>query len=373
MGTQAWGRLWRSLLVGACLLALACSQPEPIRVGFMGGLTGSTADLGTAARNAVMLALDQANKDGGIQGRSLELISWDDQQNPDRARQGIDQLAVQQVVAVVGPMTSAMAMAIQPAITAKNMLVISPTVSTEDLTGKDDNFLRVISSTSTYAVRTAVYQAQKLKHRRLAAIYDLNNKSYSQSWLRDFTKAFELHGGAVVKTVSFDASKQPDFQPLVKELLAVHPDGLVIIASGEYSGRICKAVRQMDRELPLAISEWGATGKLMEVGGADVEGVIVAQFLDRGDTTPKYQDFLKQYQQRFGQDPGFAGVTGYDAANVLITALRHDSDPKRLRQTILGIAQFSGVQQDIHLNPFGDADRVTFMTKIQHGKYVTLE
>ncbi|WP_018605610.1 ABC transporter substrate-binding protein [Uliginosibacterium gangwonense] len=355
----------------ACLTA--CSKPDPITIGFIGGLSGNTADLGEAGRNGAMLAFDEANEAGGINGHRLELEVRDDQQKPELARQGVQDLLAHHVSAIIGPMTSAMAMAVQSVIASDNIVMVSPTVSTVDLSNKDDNFLRVISSTADYAFRTAGYLYQKRGQRRLAAIYDLNNRSYTESWLRDFRKAFELRGGAVVKAVSFDAAQTQDFAPAVQELLSAKPDGLIIIASAVSAAAICQKIRATNEHIPVAMTEWSATETLISAGGKAVEGVLVAQFLDRRDSTPRYQQFLKRYKQRFGKDPGFAGVTGYDAANVVITGLRHDADPSHLKATLLGIRQFQGVQQDINLNRFGDADRVTFMTEIRHAHYVTVE
>lgn len=359
-------------LLGLVFLA-ACNKPESITIGFIGGLSGNTADLGEAGRNGALLAIEDANEAGGINGQRLKLEVRDDQQKPDLVRQGVQDLLAHQVSAIIGPMTSGMAMALQPMIASENVVMVSPTVSTADLSNKDDNFLRVISSTSDYAFRTAGYLYQKRGQRRLAAIYDLNNRSYTESWLRDFRKAFEQRGGTIAKAVSFDAIQTRDFAPAVQELLAAKPDGLIVIASAVSAAAICRQIRAVNANIPIAMTEWSATDALINAGGPAVEGVLVAQFLDRRDSTPRYQEFLKHYRKRFGKDPGFAGVTGYDAASVVITGLRHDADPRHLKATLLGIRQFQGIQQEINLNRFGDADRVTFMTEIRNAQYVTVE
>lgn len=367
------GRVYGLLALFGLVFLTACSKPDPITIGFIGGLSGNTADLGEAGRNGAMLAIDDANEAGGVNGRTLKLEVRDDQQKPDVARQGVQDLLAHQVSAIIGPMTSAMAMAVQPVIASDNIVMVSPTVSTADLSNKDDNFLRVISSTSEYAFRTAGYLYQKRGQRRLAAIYDLNNRAYTESWLRDFRKAFEQRGGVIAKTVSFDAIQTRDFAPAVQELLSAKPDGLIIVASAVSAAAICQEIRAINENIPVAITEWSATEALIDAGGPAVEGVLVAQFLDRRDSTPRYQEFLQRYKKRFGKDPGFAGVTGYDAASVVISGLRHDPDPHHLKATLLGIRQFQGIQQGINLNRFGDADRVTFMTEIRNAHYVTVE
>lgn len=64
----------------ACLLA-GCSPPKPLRIGFLGGLSGRAADLGVSGRNGVTIAIELRNQAGGIKGRMVKLLAEDDQQD----------------------------------------------------------------------------------------------------------------------------------------------------------------------------------------------------------------------------------------------------------------------------------------------------
>jgi branched-chain amino acid transport system substrate-binding protein len=68
---------------------IACTPPEPVRIGFLGGLSGRVADLGIGGRNGAILAVEMRNQHGGIKGRPIELIAEDDQQDAEIARQAI--------------------------------------------------------------------------------------------------------------------------------------------------------------------------------------------------------------------------------------------------------------------------------------------
>ena len=80
----AWLR--ETVAVAGLLALAACAPPEPLRLGFVGGLSGRVADLGIEGRNGAMLAVEQRNKLGGVNGRQVELVVEDDQQNVDAAR-----------------------------------------------------------------------------------------------------------------------------------------------------------------------------------------------------------------------------------------------------------------------------------------------
>ena len=70
------------LRTAALLLVLGlvsgCGPREPVRVGFLGGLSGRVADLGEAGRNGAQIAVEEVNRAGGIDGRQIQLIVRDD-------------------------------------------------------------------------------------------------------------------------------------------------------------------------------------------------------------------------------------------------------------------------------------------------------
>ncbi len=352
---------------------VSCTNNAPIQIGFIAGLSGRVADLGVAGRNGVMLAIEQKNAAGGIDGRILELIAEDDQQNPDVAKQKFQALIDQKVDVIIGPMTSSMAMVMVPIANANGICMISPTVTTTDLVDKDDHFLRVISTTKDYATINATYLYHKLNRRKVSAIYDLNNKAYTESWLNNFKTTFESLGGKFVNTIGFHSSDDTVFHDKVTDLLNAKPDLVLIITNAVDAALICQQIRKIDNQVTIAMSEWASTERFIELAGSVAEGIYVAQFLDRNDDSPKFNKFRDDYYSRFSQEPGFAGLAGYDAALVVLEALSKKTPDENIKQTIIRQKQFSGVQQTITINQFGDADRRTFVTVIKKGKYISLE
>jgi len=355
------------------LLLAGCERQAPVRVGFLGGLSGRVADLGVSGRNGVMLAVEQVNQAGGLHGQPVELLVRDDAQNPVTARQAVDELLSQQVDVIIGPMTSSMAMAIYPVIENGTTLVISPTVTTTQLTGKDDLFMRVIADTHQYAGKNARYQFQKLGYRKIAAIYDIGNQAYSESWLHDFTREFTGLGGEMVRTLIFRSGADNTFSQMIPELLQSRPDCVLVIANSVDAALICQQIRHLAPQMPISLSEWASTERFIELGGTATDGIIVAQFLERSDTSPRYQEFLASYRHRFNQDPGFAGLAGYDAMQVAIAGIRGRQPGESLKHAIIRLQHFQGAQQQITIDAAGDSDRRTFITEIRNGQFLTLE
>ena len=361
------------LLLGSVAMLVSCQKSEPVRLGFVGGLSGRVADLGVAGRNGVQLAVEQRNAAGGIGGRPVELVVRDDEQNLETAKRVVAELISQDLELIIGPMTSSVAMAVMPQINASKSILLSPTVTTTDLGGKDDNFLRVISTTTDYASKSARYQYEKLGIRTVAVLYDNSNKSYTESWLNDFRSAFSAQGGKIVLVKTFQSGKDILFQPLAQELLTAKADVVLIISNSVDSALVCQQLRKMAPRQRIAMSEWASTERFIELAGEAAEGVVVSQFLDRNDTSQRYRDFLAAYRERYKQEPGFAGVAGYDAALVALEAFASRKQGEKFKAVILGKKVFQGVQQPLTFDRFGDADRKTFVTTIKGSQYITVK
>lgn len=362
------------LLLAITLLASGCSRKEPVMIGFVGGLTGRGADLGIGGVNGVTLAVEQANLAGGINGSPLQLLVKNDEQNPEVAVREVKSLIASDVKIVIGPMTSSMAAAVVPVVNASRTILVSPTVTSTDFSGKDDNFLRVCGSLDTYAAKNARYQSEKLGKRRAAIMYDLSNSSYSERWLQAFQNAFEENGGKVVATFAFISEKDKIFFAKAREILAANPDLVVIVANSVDASSITQQLRKLNPKIPISLAEWSYTDRFMELTGRYAEGVYVSQFIDLNSSAPAYLSFRSDYNKRFGRMPSFPALTSYEAAVIAIEALRKQSaDRRTAKEIILSTGKFKGVQETIEIDRFGDAHKPTHLSVIRDGKFSPLE
>lgn len=365
-------RPWLLAIMLASLLA-ACGEQEPVRVGFIGGVSGRFADLGTTGRNGVMLAVEWRNERGGLAGRRIALSIKDDEQDPAKAKLALQELIGESVVAVLGPMTSSIAMAIVPDADRAGMVLVGGTATTSGLTGKDDNFIRTISTTTEYGSYAARVYRQRHGYKRAALIYDLANRDYTENWANEFSRTFEAEGGQVVKSLGFDSRAEKEYAALADQVLRAKPDLVAIAANSVDGALLAQKLRQRDSQVRLAGSAWVGTQRLIELGGTAVEGMLIEQYFNQDDKSESYLRFREAYLKRFGYEPGFAGVVAFDAANALLDALAENPDRKGLKERILKRTPFKGVQGDIRINAFGDAERPITMTEVRGGKIIVAQ
>lgn len=170
-----------------------------MKIGFMAGLSGRVADLGVSGRNGLILAIEQKNGSGGINGKPLELIVRDDRQDSQRARSSVKELLDDGVELIIGPMTSSMAMSVVKLVNNSDAYLLSPTVTTTDLLNIDDHFLRVISSTKEYGNKSATYQYQNIGSRKAVAegvyVEQFLDRNDTSSRYREFRKNYRARFG----------------------------------------------------------------------------------------------------------------------------------------------------------------------------------
>ena len=353
-----------------CLQLTACAPPEPIRIGYLGALSGRATDLGISGLNGVHLAIDERNATGGIKGRPIELIEEDDRQDPEAGRRAFQKLATKGVVAVIGPMTSVIAQTIVSQANERQLPLISPTVTTAQLSGRDDYFLRIIPSTSIFASATARHLVEQQGARRIRPVIDLANASFSKSWLRDFSAALSASGGTLLEPIPLIADSATDFDALARRALAEQPDSIVLITGALDTAMLCEGIRRRHQTITLAAAEWAGTERLLEIGGRAIEGLFVAQSFERAHPAPAYRQFRAAYLKIYGHEPGFAGTNAYDATRIVLDLLAEGTPPHELKRAILARKEFPGRQRRIVLDANGDSDGEVAMKVVRYGAYV---
>ncbi|WP_168734344.1 ABC transporter substrate-binding protein [Pseudothauera nasutitermitis] len=363
----------RSLAAGVLLgVSLAgCAPPEPVRIGFIGGLSGRVSDLASEGKDGALLAVEQANAAGGVNGRPVELLVRDDAQDPEVARQVTGELIQAGVQIIVGPMTSAVAEAIIPLANQAGVVLVSPTVTSTRFSGQDDHFFRVVSTTREYASAAALFLRRTRGAERAALILDQDNAAYTEDWARQFIQAFEASGGESLPVERFSSAREVSLMPQVTRMLDAKPDLVVIVAGSVDAARLAQMVRRRAPLISLLIGDWAATERFVELGGLAVEGLYAPQYFSRDDVSPRYRAFRREYEERFGVAPGFASVAGYDAARVALDALALPGGT--LRERLKAQRVFDGVQQRIEFDEYGDAARPVRLTVVRSRRFVPID
>ncbi|MBC7483517.1 MAG: ABC transporter substrate-binding protein [Rhizobacter sp.] len=258
------------------LLLAACQSREPVKIGFVAGLSGRVADVGISERNGAQMAVDDANAAGGIDGRMIELVVHDDGQNPENTARLVAELADAQVAFVIGPMTSSTAVAGAAIANQCKLVMISPAGTTDELSGKADYYYRCVADAPAAAQQQADFLLD-LGRRKLTVLGDSNNYAFAASYAKALGARFKARGGQVVLDTEFVSGAQTQVAKLAEQLLAPAPDALVLIAGAVDAALVAQHVSNLDDQVVIAVTPWAGTEELIQLGGRALEGTFVPQ------------------------------------------------------------------------------------------------
>jgi branched-chain amino acid transport system substrate-binding protein len=362
----------KPLLAVVLGLTLAgCGPQEPIRIGFIGGLSDRNSDNGQSGQNGVILAIEQFNRAGGVDGRMIELVARDDAQNKETAAKSANELVAAKVEAVIGPFTSSMAEVIVPITGQAGIFQVSPTITSMAFYGKDDNLFRINRTTRDNARDYARVMTGR-GERNIAVAYDMRNRNFTESWLRELEAAVKENGAGIAVAVPYESGADTPFEKLVQDMLISKPDSLFFISGALDVARFAQQARKLAPKLPIGASEWASTEQLVELGGAVVEGLLIVQNYNHNDASPRFKTFTEDYFKRFQRNPGYSSVSAHDAATVVLTALKKRQKGESIKAAASKYGPYEGLQQQIVFDANGDTTRKVFFTEIKGGRYVQL-
>ena len=356
-------------LAAFVLAALCGCQPaQPIKVAFVGGLSGHVSELAIDGRNGAQLAIETLNAQGGPR---YELRVHDDAHAIDDAAAAVDAMADEGDAFAVGPMTSVVAQHMLPEAAKRHLVLISPTANSDELSGIDDWFFRVIPPAGPGAEQIADAAVGR-GLLSVSVMADWSNRAYSESFARKFAARFQSQGGAAPNVVRYDTEPAPDYAKIAADLLATHPRLVLLVCGAVDASIAAQQLRRLDPDVQLAMSSWAANVQLLQMGGRAIEGALVLQALDLDSTEPAYVEFRKRYTERFGNPPSQSAVYSYDATMMGAEGLRRKTDTQSLREVLGAPGTWPGLQHPVMLDHFGDSINRFHLSEVRKGHFVML-
>jgi branched-chain amino acid transport system substrate-binding protein len=363
---RAWSLAVVAVALAACGGQLSGSggttSTAPIVVDLVGTFSGQNADLGGWAWDGVSLAVNQANAQGGVNGRKITLQKYDDQGQPtvgtDLAQRAISDHATM----VYGSDLSTITLAMIPTLTAAKIPQITSGQAPAIL-AQGSSYIFLDSTTSGVFDQTlADYLVSKQRLTSIAMV--TNNDAYGKGEHDAFLA--ELAKLSVKPTIDRVVTPdQKDFTSVLTDVRGTSPKALFIGAEEVETGLIAKQARSLGITATLTGGAPMGTPTYLQTAGADVaEGtVMTSPYLDN-DANARTRAFATAYRKAYGQDPELHGAKAYDGMNVFIAAMRKSgsdlSGPKLIAAVrsvsydgLLGHFKFDDTGLGLHATQIG--------------------
>lgn len=356
-----------SLMLSLLVVLIACNkkQADTILIGNYGSLTGTEATFGISTRDGIQLAIDETNAQGGINGKKLELKVYDNQGKPEEARLSVEKLInVDRAVAILGEVASTRSLAAAPVAQQNKVPMISPSSTNPDVTKKGEYIFRTCFIDPFQGEVMAKFVFNSLKLKKGAILRD-SKSDYSMGLADYFQKTLVALGGQVIADEKY-ASGDSDFKAQLTSLKQKNVEFIFIPGYYTEVGLIARQARELGLKQPLLGGDGWDSPKLSEIGGAAMENGYFSNHYTAEDTRPEVVEFIKAYQAKFNSTPDGLAAAGYDAAKVLIEALKKSPslNGDDVRKAIAATKDHKGVTGSISINENRDAVKSAVVLKV---------
>lgn len=350
------------VLLGGC-----SSQPkEPIKIGLSINLSGRGGEAGEHIRNGAQLAVDDVNAQGGINGRPLMLLVRDDENSDAGIEKADSSLIAEKVVAIIGHSVSSNTLKAYPLVTSHDTLMLTAYTGTSTLSGKDDLFFRTAIDTNLYGVKTAALLKAK-GATSVSVLMDMSNADF----VADFVEQLKKHYQGTLHPVQFLSRDNADWPQLTRDLLAPHPDTVLLLTESSMTAIAAQRLRDSNFRGPLIATIWAQSPELLRIGGPAMEGLSMVSFVDPNNQRPSYLKFAKQLEEKFRKTATARADRAYEMVHILADALKRCKtiDAQSLKTAMLQ-GEYASILGPLKFDPFGDVIRPVYEVVVKEGKFV---
>jgi len=301
---------------------------ETIKIGFFAPLTGPVAADGASAKQAVELALREVNATGGILGKQVELIVYDDRLNPQEAVAIATRLVEKdQVVGVVSGSFSGPSRVTAPLFAKARLPMVTGYAVHPDVTRGSDSSFRIGFLGEVEGGAAGEYAVKVLKSQK-PAVLSIDN-DFGREIAAGFAGRVEKLKATVRAQQRYKYPGETDFRPVLTRIKAAQPD--LIFAAGYYdvAAMMTLQAKELGITTPILAKGGFDSPKFVELAKGSAEGVIVATNLDRDDPRPYVQTHLQAYRAAHGSELDMVGASSFDAFMVLATAIQRAGTTNR--------------------------------------------
>ena len=354
--------------IPALFMFFGIAWADTVKVGFNVPLTGFAAADGESALNGAKLAVNQANANGGINGKQIELVIYDDQASPKEAVPIANRLIEKDGVKVaVSGSYSGSTRAAAGVFQAAGIPYISAYAIHPGITRAGKYIFRTSFMGEVQGAAGALLIGQTMQIKRVVVITLKND--FGKSLAAGFKAEAANFGIEIINEYEYSI-RDRQFGPIVAKVRADKPDA--IYASGYFftAGPLVNQLRSGGVTVPIIGQEGYDSEQFIKIAGAASEGVIITTSLDRDSNSPETRSFITEYEKLTRNKVDMVAASGHTALNVVIAALRiaGTSNPKAIRNAIAQ-TQLNAATGHISFNTLGEVRKNVQVQIVRNGEW----
>jgi branched-chain amino acid transport system substrate-binding protein len=328
---------------------LSASAAEPIKIGAVLSVTGPASFLGEPERNTLLMLTDEINTAGGLLGRKVEMVIYDDETDVNKCVLAADKLLKKdKVVAVLGPTTSGNTLAIMAKFPAAKIPLIS-CAAAEKIVNPVNPWVFKTPQSDRLAVGRILEHAKKSGYKKLAII--TVSDGFGQAGRAVLQELIPAQGFTLAADEVY-GPKDTDMTAQLTKIKGQNPDAIICWGTNPGPAVIARNRVQLGITTPLYMSHGVASKKFIELAGDAAEGlllpsgrlIVANQLPDNHPQKPVLLKYIKDYETQFKSPVSTFGGHGYDAFMLVADAIKRggSAEPKAIRDNLEKITAFVG-------------------------------
>ena len=316
------------------------SDRQPIRIGATMSITGKAyAVQGGYGREGYLLCQKQLNAQGGLLGRPVELLIYDDESDEKTAARLYEKLITEDKVdAILGPYGTAITEAVADIPDKHRKVMVAANAATSSIWQKGRRYLIMVLAPGDSTAAGALELAARNGLKKVAII---NQDALLPKAVAKTTG--ELASSKSLEVVAFETypTGTSDFSALLKKVHDAAPDLLVTVAVRlDDHVAIVRLMRAMNFDTKMVSSlPYGLMPEFYQQLGKDAEFVYAATFWEAGLPNPGNREFVAAYEKEFNRAPAVQSANSYAGCQIFAEAVRRAGtiESEKLREALLSL------------------------------------
>lgn len=324
---------------------------KEVKIGVNYELSGDVASYGEASVDGIMMAFDEINAAGGIDGMKIVPVTLDNKSETAEATSLATRLMTKEgVVACLGPATSGSYMATIPVAMANKIPIVSASATadegvTVDKNGKVNEYVfRLCFNDSFQGVTMANFALNNLETKKAVIIQD-KSSDYAAGLAKNFRETFTKGGGEIVAEEGYVA-KDKDFNAILTKIKGKDFDVVFLPGYYQEAGLVIKQARDLGINAPILGADGFDSPVLLQLAGAEaLNDVYFSNHYSSLDQDPLVQNFITAFKEKYNKEPNAFHALGYDLGKYIADAIKRAgaTEPEAIKNALANTENFVGV------------------------------
>lgn len=367
------------MLVATLLAGCGAGDSNVIKVGINYELSGDVATYGQSSVEGIKLAVEQINTAGGINGKQIQLVEYDNKSDSAEATTIATKLMTSdKVVAVLGPATSGNFKAEIPVAIKHKVPVISGSATAEDVTvdanGVKEYAFRICFNDSYQGTAMANYALKNLSKSKAVIIMD-SSSDYGKGLAKNFADTFKAAGATIVAEEAY-VKGDTDFSAILTKIKGLDFDVIFIPGYYNEAGLIIKQARALGIDVPVLGCDGFDSPTLLDLAGADaLNNVYFSNHYSSLDQDPTVVKFIEAFKAKYNKEPNAFHALGYDAAMFLADAIKRSEKVtgEAIKNALEATDNFNGVTGSFSIDENHNTVKAIVVIELKNGEQAASE